>query len=67
VQIAVVDPDQRRFQQRRAVQFGLVMHLDQHVHAKVHRSRFQFGRLRVVSEAMISRMQSAFSARDWVT
>ena len=47
-QVAVVDADQPRLQLQRAVQFGAVVDLHQHVHAAIHRRRLDLGRLRVV-------------------
>ena len=41
VQIAVVDADQPRFQRQRAVELGLVVHLDQRVHAERMRRRLR--------------------------
>ena len=40
-QIAVVDADQPRAQFQRALGLGLVMHLDQHVHAEFEGRVFQ--------------------------
>ena len=43
-QIPVVDADQPRFEPQRPRQLGLVMHLDEHVHAERKGCRFELGR-----------------------
>ena len=48
LEIAVVDADQPRLQLQRAVELGLVVHLDQHVHAERERRVFELARGRVV-------------------
>ena len=60
LQVAVVDADQPRFQPQRALELGLVVHLDQHVHAERERRRFELARRSASSTAaMMMRMQSA--------
>ena len=48
-QIAIVDTDQPGFQAQRAVQFLLVVHLDQHVHSKRNGCAFELPRAGVVN------------------
>ena len=47
-QVAVVDADERRLQPQRAIEFGAVVHLHEHVHAERERAGFQVGHPRVV-------------------
>ena len=43
LEVAIVDADEPRFQPQRALEFLLVMHFDQHVHAEREGCRFEFG------------------------
>ena len=64
-QVAVVDADQRRASSASArSSLGLVMHLDQHVHAELERGVLEVARPSSSSTAaMMIRMQSAPQAR----
>ena len=42
LEIAVVDADQPGLEPQRAIEFGRVVRLDQHVHAEPHGNRFEF-------------------------
>ena len=60
LEIAVVDADQARRKPQRAVELGLVMDLDQHIHAPARRRRHaSSAAIASVSAAMISSTQSA--------
>ena len=48
LQVTVVDADEPRFQAQRAFKLGLVVHLDQHVHAERARRRFELGGAAVI-------------------
>ncbi len=48
VEVAVVDADHLGFEFQRAVQFGLVMHFDQHIHAVAEGGGFEIGGQRVI-------------------
>ena len=56
-------PISRASSAQRALELGLVVHLDQHVHAEIVRVVVERARLVVVDAAMITRMQSAPQAR----
>ncbi len=47
-EVAVVDAEQRRVEPKRALQLGLVVHLDEHVHRQRLRRAAEVGRRRVV-------------------
>ena len=47
-QVPVVDADQRRVEQKRAVELSRVVHLDQHRHPERTRTRLEVGELRIV-------------------
>ena len=62
-QIAIVDADQLRLEPQRAVEFGLVMDLDEHVHGKIVRGGVNWLASSSETQAMMIRMQSAPVAR----
>ena len=62
-QVAVVDADQPRAKLQRPLHLGLVMHLDQHVHAELEGGLLERLRLASSTLAMMIRMQSAPQAR----
>ena len=47
-QVAVVDADEWRLQPQRPIEFGAVVHFDQHVHAERVRRGLEFGHLRIL-------------------
>ena len=67
LEVAVIDADERRFEPERTLELGVVVHLEQHVHAEPIAAASISAAAPSSSAAMMMRMQSAPIARASAT